>query len=1304
MTRQLVVALTGAAVFLLATTGFASNPALPEVMLVVDTSQSMQYKVGADVAPDCSLTTPEKSRWISVREMLAGTFAAYTCKAEALPVHPDQLVPPVQKVGSPTCIPGVQHTLSDPWTAKPVAQYGQPVGDFSWKKNGHFSNLAEVKLQASEFDTIIPYFAYDLSDVPTGDDWVAARLELITHSPPKVTSLEAYVVGYDYAPNSKTPAEFVCDVDGQGINPVTPPTKVALTTGGLTAFTLNKTEVDKLKAAKKAGKKAFYFALVPVDGLMASDCKSRNHKGADFEITFEGPATSQRPKLIVEVGKACPAEGPGAHYAPAGLQDMDGILDVFGPTAKFAFMTVDNVMSSSPAATGGYTYGSSIGSLWGEIGVGLQSPFHASSASFPIPRKDDLGARAAAYLEITKTLPGIRPNGGTPLGQMLQDVAAYVGPGKFADSHFQTVGDDPINGDPFFQCRTRMVVVLTDGGANLADGQNDGRADAIQAANALQAAGVGVHVIAVGHPEKTAGAGPAKDDLDFLDDLANAGGTGSAAVANTPKELVDYLKPILQASAAVGEVLTRAHYTEATGRAEENMHSFHAKSVFNVADPLLSKGVIEERVFECGGGCADPKDPSRGGVCTVIDFAEKMKNRAVSRRQYTVVGGDRVDIAAAYVTADDMNISKTGLAPKLIPDAISGSCSTQSGTFDLSNSGERDQYRDHLLTLLRGDTGSCRESSRLGAPAKAQPVVLAPASGLGLRDAPFLNYKNTKVSNTRPFSLGNPPGSFERPTMLFAATHDGMLHAFRTDNDPNIDVKDQLTAGDEMWAWLPAFNLRRARQLRLVSEADASYLGAAVIAGHVMLDRPVAAVADQALRWRAVVIAGAGEAGAGYTAVDVTAPDNPSLLWEISPDRHCWGDSKVGASQGPVCVLVNTFEEMGRSTALPVIANLYYTKNSTTIQRAVAIVAGGKPPNDSQLQNFGVDGTGKRVVYVVALENGELIRKFDIDDMDMTGMTAGVGDKVKQLGYFYTQPTCFNNAPGQLVTRCFLGDSKGMVWRLDLSAADPAQWKLEFFHDAYSGSDAAAQFTLGIDHAGRAPVLSPPGVAMGRSGELVVVYGTGDIDDETSVTHQHLVYSVRESYSLSAAGLAARAVSAHNWGVPMGDNSRFVGPPLIFSGNAYWASYTVATSGACDLGVAQIWGVDFANVGQPANASNAPRDPVGAFDFTGPTAQKLDLRTSQIVGQHKPSPVDVAPVPACVGGCAPGDPNCYVGKQSALSSAKPRFEVRVGVAGTTQSKNQTPPKGAAPTVGTVSRTISAPRGTAIVTGWDLLLD
>src|SRR5512139_1170889 len=75
------------------TAGADTMATSPNVLLLVDTSGSMEWTAAADVDPQCTPGTPntsnnagsqpnEKSRWIDLLEVLTGTIDQYSCYAQ----------------------------------------------------------------------------------------------------------------------------------------------------------------------------------------------------------------------------------------------------------------------------------------------------------------------------------------------------------------------------------------------------------------------------------------------------------------------------------------------------------------------------------------------------------------------------------------------------------------------------------------------------------------------------------------------------------------------------------------------------------------------------------------------------------------------------------------------------------------------------------------------------------------------------------------------------------------------------------------------------------------------------------------------------------------------------------------------------------------------------------------------------------------------------------------------------------------------------------------------------------------------
>ncbi len=1304
-----------------ADTASAATVALPEVLLVVDGSASMQHRLYDNSPPTCGTAADQRSRWIAAREIISGTFLNYKCANSTLPKTSEELVPPVPPVGGQKCITGLPMIVGTNFTA-PAFNTTTAFTVTSATKITTMTYAEGANGAAFQFPTLQLTF----SQLPTpAPDWpavtVAMRVRQVLTNPAKAPTVVLALV--DQNPTASI-NNFRCLAAGPSRLVVSDPVTIsphAANTG--VTFSLNAAGLSALVARKKAGQVNTWLSVVPAAATYPTSCNAAAAASSPNtgNFNFYGSLFAPQPTLVITNGSKCPSEGPATHATASGINDLgvfvntpfgrDGLLDVFGPSAKFALLPSDTVLNQGTTAAAGFSFGAAITSYWGTANHGMMDPFAASTYSVPITRPETLAARTSTYNAINAALQNYVPNGPSTLGAQLEDVLQYLGPGTYMDPHFKTLVQDPVNGDPYAACRSKIVVVLSDGGANFHDGTLTGRELALTTAAKLFAAKVKVFVVAVGHPAAGVN-GPAAADLQFLHDLAAAGGTAKAIVQSTPGEVVKALAGAIGSVNVDTQVNTYPLSTLSTGAIADVQHTFQGLSAFNISQPLRSGGTLEQRIFSCDSTCKNPGDPTRGQVCNVVDFGSRLLSRGPARRLYTHKTGGRLDINSSNILPADLGIGTVGAQPKLVLNAI-GDCVT-SGSYDMAVVAQRNTYRDDVLNLLSGAKGTCRETVPLGATSKSQPAVLEPAERMGVREPSFQTFAKATVPSNGNLSPLNPPGSAGRPTMLFAATHDGLLHAFRTDRDTKIITKDTLTNGEELWAWLPRFTLSRLASLKLISTAEASYLGGSITTGHVQLHRfSTDSDAQAAQRWRSVVVVGAGEAVSGYFALDVTSPEDPRLLWELSPDRHCWGPAiSYAGVPGPVCAppAANTVQDFGRSVAKPTFASLFYKRTGeVAAQHAVVILPLGMPPAMASVANQGVEGAGARGVVVVELETGAVVRKFLTADLDLFNLPVTVTAPTTDLGYFFTDPACHNNTAGQISTRCFLGDSKGMLWRLDLSDSDPTKWKLSFFHDAYGGPDVPVALVKTINSADRVPILSPPSLSASvpnakstvRS-DLVVVYGTGSGATAASLTRLHLVYSLSETFQVQGGG--PKVIATRNWLKRLSPLERFIGPPLVFALNAYWATFQITAAGSCEVGTARLWGARFDRPQFPTD----PEDLQGVFENPLNKAVSANLDYVE-VGTDKPSPVDVQAVPACRGNCNPTDFACVSklnnATNPAIGGSKPRYEVSVASGNATkQSANQTPLAGAKPAVGTVSQELPSPRTAAVVTGWDLLVD
>lgn len=164
----------------------------------------------------------------------------------------------------------------------------------------------------------------------------------------------------------------------------------------------------------------------------------------------------------------------------------------------------------------------------------------------------------------------------------------------------------------------------------------------------------------------------------------------------------------------------------------------------------------------------------------------------------------------------------------------------------------------------------------------------------------------------------------------------------------------------------------------------------------------------------------------------------------------------------------------------------------------------------------------------------------------------------------------FPGGTGTVTTRAFVGDYDGTMWKLDVSDAKPEKWTFSIFHDAYFPSD-----TINTDHTKWGPAVLPPVLSVDRFGDIVVNYATGD-QNNFSINNLNHIYSITERTSVGATGVRTLTPKL-NWHVKLSAGNTPTGPMSLFGGNLFFSTFTpdVTSADACLKGQGTLWGVDY---------------------------------------------------------------------------------------------------------------------------------
>ncbi len=1000
-------------------------------------------------------------------------------------------------------------------------------------------------------------------------------------------------------------------------------------------------------------------------------------------------------------------------------QLTDGILDGYMDRVKFGLMTFDGFgtfTDTSPLVTSTIFTArlTDSRSSKGDFSYGEPRPFSlpgcaepymldngARNESASVGRLVSVGSDLTSdytviNADIQSVLLSTRPFGATPIAGMLDDVRYYF------ENHPDVARVDTSgSGDSYFQCRSRYVLLLTDGypNADMREPPYDcGSAGASCpydrpeeiAADLCSLSGAtggcdglvdGLFVVGFDIADPAA--------IARLNDIASLGGTGGALFADDRGTLMARLSAALDAAAPGTTTRTVPTFTSPQSSAGAGQHQFNTG--FNVGSEDGTRpwrGVLERRRFLCDGLTVEEQP-----VETEDKFHETLNARTAPRRLLTVVPSDYHDVDG-HLVGEDTGVTPIptgstdvsggrGRGPGGAPAVCGGGGGGGGGPswhytgpdeeglaledFSVANARLTIQHLGVSTSAERSAViqwihGTGREDAKLGDIYHSSPVVVGPPT----EDLPDESYnlfrQREEVAN--------------RPTVLFVGTNDGILHAFATED---VDITagphagTRLHAGEELWGFIPPVVLPRLQS----AMASHQYLvDGTPLVKDVFLKRLPGAASDGGI-WRTVMIVPLGRGAGGYVALDVTDPLEPEFMWQFNhPD-------------------------MGATLGAPALAQVLVNAGGELQERALALLPAGagedltsydssgrcappEPMPDGRMSKpIGCPGRGKGRPPVTegTLRARENQRCWSEKGRSMFFVDPATGELVKVM-----DDTTFN-APltggmsvytgdvATIATRAFFTDDDGVIWRLDLASPDIADWDAAPFHDIFWDGEA----TDGQ------PAYYPPILSTDTNGRVVVIQATGRIDALDGFAANRVV-SLTEELEFDAASGATDTVAASlNWEIKLEAGEQVTGPLELFEGHVYFGSFVSAadTTDACAYGYSRLWGVHY------RDTESGTTDPTPAFDEDGdgdPETSFIGPLDNQVI-----MGVAITQRPSCFEGATEIDP--YDGDYYRLTASEPgAFQLVAQVSG-----GGSRPVGGA--VGEIVRALPSPQSFTLPASW-----
>lgn len=403
-----------------------------------------------------------------------------------------------------------------------------------------------------------------------------------------------------------------------------------------------------------------------------------------------------------------------------------------------------------------------------------------------------------------------------------------------------------------------------------------------------------------------------------------------------------------------------------------------------------------------------------------------------------------------------------------------------------------------------------------------------------------------------------------RPTMVYAAANDGMLHAFRGE----LSGTD---AGREQFAYVPSALFKGPSnpatpaadglaQLGNPNYLHKYYVDATPEVVDVDFDRAGGTFAATGSDWRSLLVGGLGKGGKSFYALDVTDPGTITdetilarkVLWEFT-------DTDMGFSYGAPLIL-----KTKRYGWVVVLTSGYHDDNTARNGYLYFV----HPRTGAVLQKISTGATANGMTHATAF---------------ISDLTDGTADAI------------------------YVGDLNGQLWRFDVTA--PAGTTTD-----YPAPTKIALFTDGAGTPVAQPITSRPLVQIQpNTGKRYVMVGTGQLLDSSDINS-----AATQSFYAVIDGTAATFKPADNtmpvtrsgltgitdlvsgtvvpadsrgWYIDLGAQGgiglRMVASPIAFNGIVAFSSLLTSGDACSPSGQSRVYAIDY-NTGRTALADGAP--------------------------------------------------------------------------------------------------------------------
>ena len=478
---------------------------------------------------------------------------------------------------------------------------------------------------------------------------------------------------------------------------------------------------------------------------------------------------------------------------------------------------------------------------------------------------------------------------------------------------------------------------------------------------------------------------------------------------------------------------------------------------------------------------------------------------------------------------------------------------------------------DWMVQWTRGykqPNTSTQKAWKLGPIDHSTPALLVPPGyplwyfGSQVTKAERDKYKEFKDAN------------YERDSVLFVGSRDGMLHAFDAgeyrygDNPDTPGIEENrgyflweekptpapdycasyagncpnYGTGEELWAFIPANLLPRLKN-NILKADDQSFVDASPALADVYIDY-TSPKDGQADTWRTVLLSAEGNGGDTVFCLDVTDPQNPTFMWEYAaPDLF-------------------------RSRSSPAVAQIGRIRdpNGTDAVKWVAFFVTGKVEDSTLFPS----------IYMIDIADGSVLRQVVLDDpvdLDGSGTIESAEIDYGKGGVPSGQPAIVDSDENGYIDRMYVATDKGLMYKVNIpdDPKNPAPWDISHCVLNMDFTDDDNNTIPGDQRLH--PIYASPAIVVDNeittggdiAYKIMVFFGTGDnpyYDENinTAATRYHFFAYV----DTNEKGECDPDKHKLDWFIELPAGNRIFASAFAAAGQIYFGTSTADTEDPCE--------------------------------------------------------------------------------------------------------------------------------------------